>query len=133
MSVTIVYFMLPCAMIIYGIYRIDHIPQMNSKVGFRTNYALISEESYYYANIKINEYYIRFNCVIYLIAVAAAIIYLEYGHIISYELKIKFFISLTIVEILGFVIPISIVQRDLKSRYYNEYLRSVIDSHKDIL
>ncbi len=132
MSVTLIYFLLPCAMIIFGIYRVDNIPQMNSKFGFKSKYALINEESYYFANIRVNYYFIRFNCITYLLAVAGAVVYLKVGQDLSYGTKVAFFVSISVIEILGCVLPIQIVKSELKTRYYNEYIRSVIDSHKDV-
>lgn len=118
---TFALFFLPFIMIVFGLYRYDNIPKMDSPFGFKSKYAIINENAYIYANKKINDYYVRFYCVIYIFVSASEIIFTHYATKMSNNEKMLFYLFITLVEFLGFVIPIFLVNNDLKKRFHHDY------------
>lgn len=124
MFLTFGFFLIPIIVILHGTVFYEDTPKRNSNFGYRTKLSMLTDETYAFANKKLNEYLIRFNYCSLVLMIVACIFY-RYNYInFSDTIDIVFFSLLSLVHIVCCFTPFYYTKRDLENEYgflYDKY------------
>ncbi len=117
MFLTFGFILVPLVMIIYGIISYEEEPRFDKMLGYRTKRSLKNSETFVYANRKISQYFIRFNCVSLIITISYCVIYQCYYMYFSDFVEVSFLMSLCFIQIICCFGPYYIVEKKLQKKF----------------